>query len=221
MVDINEPLGQVQAFRSRYTFLDTNGVPTPGTGNTYVTDALVSLEASPVYSDGDHLEQKNGSGGICVNYDADDSLLRGEFSLVLCTEDPFLLKLLTGGRTLNWTGDAARPVGYGAPRLGPLTDRRLSIELWTKRVDEGELDDEYPYAWWVLPNTRKRREDKRTFGNNVIMPTITGKAYENANWWDGPDEKWLTTSLSWIQWAPAKISEVPASSVNYASVVAS
>lgn len=234
MVAINVPAGQVQAFRTRVSFLDLNGVPTPGASNSYVSGSIVSLGVSPVYKDGVHLEQENGEGQTCVNFDGDDSLLRCDFELVICKPDPFLLTLtVEGSKTLTATGlptttgnpgvaaDTDRPFGWAMPALGPIASRRISIEVWTKRVDDGELLDDYPYAWWVLPSTRRRRLGQTTLGNAVVVPTITGKAYENTNWFDGPRENWPTSSDRVLQWIPCKVSEVPAVSDQYQSVSAS
>lgn len=234
MVAVNQPAGQVQVFRARFSLLDSNGVPSPGASNSYVTSSIVSLSCTPAYKDGVHLEQENGEGALCVNFDGDPSLLRCDFELVLCKPDPYALALtVEGSKTLAATGlptttgstgvsaDSDRPYGWAMPALGPITSRRLSIEVWTKRVDDGELMDLYPYAWWVLPNTRRRRMGQTMLANNVVAPTISGQAYENAAWFDGPRENWPTSSDRVLQWIPCKVGEVPAADDQYVSVSAS
>lgn len=235
MTAVNEPTGQVQAFRTRVSLLDSNGVPTPGASNSYVSGSIVTLAVTPVYKDGDHLEQSNGEGTLCVNFDGPDSLLRCDFTLDICKPDPYLQSLLVeGSKLLTATGlptttgntgvaaDLDRPYGWAMPAIGPITSRRVSIEVWTKRVDEdGELKDLYPYAWWVLPSTKRRRLGQSTLGNNVIVPQITGKAYENANWFDGPRENWPTSSDRVLQWIPCKYSEIPDTSDQFQTVTSS
>lgn len=234
MVAVNQPAGQVQAFRTRLSLLDLNGVPTPGASNSYVSSSIVSLSVSPVYKDGVHIEQENGEGQVCVNFDGDDSFLRCDFELIICKPDPYLLALgVEGSKTLAATGlptttgnpgspaDTDRPFGWAMPALGPVTSRRMSIEVWTKRIDDGELMDLYPYAWWVLPSTRRRRLGQTMLNNGAIVPSITGKAYENAAWFDGPRENWPTSSDRVWQWIPCKAGEVPEANDQYVSVSAS
>jgi hypothetical protein len=234
MVAVNEPVGQVQAFRTRVSYLDTNGVPTPGASNSYVSASLVTMSITPVYKDGTHIEQENGEGTLCVNWDGDDSLLRCDFELTICKPDPYLQTILVeGSKNLTASGlptttgnpgvaaDADRPYGWAMPALGPITSRRVSIEVWTKRIDDGELKDVYPYAWWVLPSTRRRRLGQTTLANAAVVPVISGKAYENDNWFDGPRENWPTSSDRVLQWIPCKVAEVPTASDQYTLVSAS
>jgi len=231
---VNDPAGQVQVLRTRFSLLDTNGVPSPGSHNSYVTTSLVSCQATPVYKTGEHIDVENGEGQSCVNFDGDDSLLRIDFTMVLCKPDPYLEALIVeGSTTISATGlptttgnpgdpaDPARPFGWAMPSLGPITSRRLSIEFWTKRVDNGELKDVYPYAWWVMPETRRRKMGQTTLANGAVVRTITGQAYQNLNWFDGPSENWPAPSDRCLQWLPARFSEVPAASDQYQPVTAS
>jgi len=214
----NDAKPQVQAFRTRITKLDANGVPTPGPETVYVTGALTTLTTNPVYVDGDEFEEKNGGGEICVSYKGPDTFKRIDWELTICTPDPYLLEMVSGGKVLD-DGDA---VGFAYPALGPMTPTPISIEVWTKRVDDGVLDPNLPYAWWVLPWSDSMRLGSKTFGNNAILPTISGRAFENQNWFDGPTNNWPTTSDRVLQYMPCSEDDVPpVTAPNYGTVAAS
>lgn len=202
----NDAKPQVQAFRTRITKLDANGVPTPGASKVYVSSALVTLTTNPVYVDGDEFEDKNGEGLICVSYKGPDTFKRVDWEMTVCTPDPYLLEMLSGGSVL--TDGAA--VGFAYPALGIMAPTPISIEVWTKRVDDGVLDPALPYAWWVLPWVDSMRLGSKTFGNNSIQPTVSGRAFENANWFDGPTNNWDPASDRVLQYIPCSASDVPA-----------
>lgn len=203
----NDALPQVQAFRTRITKLDTNGVPTPGANNVYVTSALITLTTTPVYVDGQDFQELNGEGVVCVNFQGPDTFRRIDWEITVCTPDAYLLEMLSTGTTLI-DGDA---IGFAYPALGQMsTTEAISIEVWTKRIDEGVLDTEFPYAWWVLPKSTSMRIGAKTFGNNAILPVVSGKAFENDNWYDGPTNDWPVASDKVLQYIPCTLADVPA-----------
>lgn len=193
-----DDLGQVQACAIRVTDLDPSGVPQPGASNIYTSEALTELTATPVYSDADEIEEKNACGAVCVNYTGDDSLKRLDVALTICTHDPWLNAMLSGGDVLTDGGIN----GFALPAIGPLRGNGVSIELWAKRVDDGDLHDEFPYAWWVLPKVKNLRYGAKTFNNGASLPQFTGRGYENANWYDGPLNDWPVSSDRALQWFP-------------------
>ncbi len=191
-------LPQVQACALRVTILEPSGVPLPGAGNVYTTDTLTELTATPVYEDADELTEKNACGTVCVNFTGDDSLKRADVALTICTHDPYLLAMLSDGDVLTDSGLH----GFAMPPIGPLTGAGVSLELWSKRIDDGDLHDEFPYAWWVLPRVKNLRMGARTFSNGTALPQFTGRAGENPNWFDGPLNDWPVASDRIIQWFP-------------------
>lgn len=213
----NDALGQLQAFRTRVTKLNANGVPSNGANKSYTSSALVSLQTTPVYVDGEDFQEKNGEGIVCVDFQGPDTFRRIDWTLTLCTPDAYLMELLSGGAVL--TDGAA--TGFAYPSLGRIDPTNVSIEVWTKRVNEGNLDDDFPYAWWVLPRAKSMRLGQKTFGNNVVQPQISGKATENANWFDGPFQNWPVASDRVLQWIPCTADDVPAASLAYTTVNAS
>lgn len=195
----NHCLPQIHGEMLRLAKLDTNGVPLPGAGNLYVTDALVRLSLDTEVTEGDEIEVKNAKGQVCLAHTGDDSLKWGNIEIEICTHDPYLIDFLTmfAGDVLT-DGDAR---GYAAPPIGPITGTGISMEVWAKRIDDGNLDVDYPYAWHVLPWVRKLRQGgPRVFENAASNPVFVGKAYENPHWSDGPLNDWPVASDRWHQW---------------------
>ena len=215
----NDGIPQVQAFRTRITKLNANGVPSNGANKSYVTNALVTLATTPNYMAGTDITEKNGEGVICVDFLGPDTFRRIDWTLTLCTPDPYLLEMLTGGAALT----LGAAVGFAYPATGSVDPTNVSIELWTKRVSNGNLDDTYPYAHWVLPRCKHMKIGQTTFGNNAVLPQVMGLATENANWFDGPSITfpWRVASDKVLQYLPVGSNDVPAASASYVTVAAS
>lgn len=208
--------GQVHACAMRIAALEPNGVPSPGANNLYVTDALVTATFTPVYTDGDEIEDKNGCGVVKVAYRGKDTFKRGDISLELVSPDPFASVLLSGGDLLDEVG---LPAGFAAPPLGEITGDGVSIELWARRIDEGDQDQNFPWAHWAYPLVKNLRLAPHTHGNASLHPTFTGQLYENENWFDGPTGDWPAESDRIYQWLPT--ATVPEPSCSFQTLQAS
>ena len=191
---------QVQACAIRVSRLDSNGVPSPGASNLIVSDALVSMGISAVYTDGDEIEDKNACGDVGVNFRGNDSFKRLDVTLQIITPDPFLQEMLSGGVVLDPGGGA--PQGYGMPPIGAVSGNGVSVELWANRIDDGDLDLNYPYAWYAYPKIRNLRIGDYSHENGSLQPVFSGQAVENANWYDGPLNDWPADSDRVAQWVP-------------------
>jgi hypothetical protein len=196
----DECLPQVQADAIRVALLAANGAPLPGAGNLYVSDALTTLTITPVYKDGTEIEEENAAGEVCVSYQGDPSLKWAEVEIELCTPDPYLEAMLGSGTVLDLGGDV--PPGFAMPAIGKIQGAGVSIELWSKRVNNGDLDPDYPYAWYAYPKIVQLRPGARNHANESIKPTFTGRALENVNWQDGPTNDWPAASDRFGQWVP-------------------
>lgn len=208
--------GQVNGCAIRVARLDTNGVPLPGAENLYVSDALVSLAWTSVYTDGNEIDESNACGATSVYFKAPDTFKRGDVEITLVTPDPFLSEMLSGGDVLT---SGAIPKGFAAPPLGPITGAGVSVELWSIRVDDGDMDPSYPYAHWVYPKIKNLRLGDHTHESGALKPVFSGQAYENINWYDGPVGDWPATSDRVYQWLPA--ASLPTPSCAYINLAAS
>lgn len=193
-------LPQVHAIRMRLANLGPDGVPLPGAENLYVSDAITTLTLGSEIADASEIEERNGADEICVAYQGDPSLKWGTVSLQICTPDPYLEAMLSTGTVIDLGSGV--PAGFAYPAIGPLRSDGISIELWTRRINNGDMDPDYPYGWWVLPKIKRLRMADREFGNASIKPSYEGKAYENVNWFDGPLNDWPASSDRYAQWVP-------------------
>ncbi|GIV00859.1 MAG: hypothetical protein KatS3mg014_2531 [Actinomycetota bacterium] len=183
-----ECAGQVQACAIRVVRLAADGSPIQGPDNMVVSDALVSLTATPVYTDGDEVELKNACGSVVVSAIGDDSFKRIDVTLEIARPDPHLAELLSTGDVLSPPSGA--PKGFAFPAIGPITDYGVSIELWAKRIVEGTQDSAYPWWRWLFPRVKNLRLGERRIENGVLVSTYSGRAFGNPEWLDGPEGDW-------------------------------
>lgn len=202
-------LPQIHADRIRIASLDTNGVPLPGASGIYVSDALTKLTLKNVYTDGDTIRETNGAGRPCLNYKADDSFDGVDVDIELCSPDPYIMAMLAGGTVL--TDVDAQVPGYAWPPIGSITGNGVSVEFWCKRIDNDDLDATYPYARWALPKLRRAKIGDKAFEKALQNSILSGRAVENANWFDGPLNDWPAASDRVVQWLPATSMPAPTS----------
>lgn len=214
----NDCLPSIQACAMRVARLDGSGVPDPGADSLYVTDGLITLTATPVYRDGDQFQLVNACGGIPLDYRDQDRLLRLDVELNIAAPDPELTELMAGGTVL--THGAA--VGYAAPELliNP-NPNGVSVELWSKRVDEdGGLDPTFPYMHWVFPRGWLRVGAKN-FENGPMNNPFSGYMKQNSNWFDGPLNDWPVASNRVFQYLPVAASDLPTALCGYQPITPS
>jgi hypothetical protein len=198
----------------RVAELDPNGVPTPGSFLLTV-DSIVEITTTPVITDGDEIKDKNGCGEVCINYKGPDSFDRLDVGITVCDHNPYVMAALGRGDILTDSGVR----GYAFPALGPTNEDAVSIEFFAKRIDDGALQADYPYAWWVLPKVNNLRLGPMTFNSGSNRPSFVGRAFENENWFDGPLNDWPVSSDRVLQWFP--IPELPTVSCTPAILPAS
>lgn len=198
--------GSIYAVRLRVARLDESGVPDPGAGNLYVTDTLIRLAVEFTYSEAETIEQKNGAGQVCISDEGDDALTGANVTMELCTPDPELVEMCSGGVVLE--DDDDNPIGWAAPQIGEAAGGfGVSIEAWSKAQVGGAPAASNPYWRWALGRS-KFRIPNRELANAAGVTTLVGKAYENPNWFDGPANDW--TWLSDRLFAYVRDDSVPA-----------
>lgn len=209
-------LPQLQACALRIALLETTGAPDVGLTSMVVVRSFSELATTPVYTDGTEIEEKNACDEVDVNFKANDSFKRLDFTLTLTRPDPYVTTLLSDGTLLSASGDR---VGYAYPAIGTVTDKHVSIELWAKRILNGTLDPDYPYAHWAFPLAQNLRVGDKTFNSGNQGTVISGQLVENTNWGDGPGNDWPVASDRVAQWIPT--ATLPDVSCGYVELVAS
>lgn len=213
----NDCLPQVQACIIRVCALEASGILLPGASSMYVSDALVKMDAKPVFDVSTEIIDKNACGALKVNYKPPDSLKRLDVTIELLTPDPYLSVLLSsGGALLHPVGGG---VGYAYPPIGVIAGNGVSVELWAKRIDNGDLDATFPYAWWAFPKIKNLIPGDKLFDEKSQHSIFTGQALENHNWFDGPDNQWTAESDRVAQWIPT--ATLPVAQCGYEALVAS
>jgi hypothetical protein len=197
----------VQAVAIRVSILEQSGVPDPGAGHLYTSDALTKLEADPQYVAGVNIQKKNAGGSLCVNYKSRDVLSRYDTSLEICSLDPELENMLAGGELFTLGGVH---VGGSTPQVG-VVERPygVSVELWSRHVGSGgDQDATWPWVWWVLPRSYWQ-PGKATWDENEMPRLFTGYTSENPNWFNGPLNDWAFSSDRSIAWCFSKTVPTP------------
>lgn len=201
MVTTDDCIAQLFVCATRVCLLDTDGSPLAGAGSAYVSDALAKATISPVYDEGDEIKEKNACGATYIDVLSPPTLVRYNLSLDFLTPDPYLHAiLLSQGQLLSASG--AR-VGFQFPKIGVVEGDGVSIEFFTQRMVDGAISQVHPYAQWALPRVINLRVGDRDLTNAAQHSLITGEAYENANWADGPENDFDGDSTAAVQWLPA------------------
>lgn len=187
---------QIQACRLRFAKLLADG--DIGT-DQYTTKAFSRFNTTAVYTEGDEIEDKNACGEVESNFKSAATFKRLDGEITLLRQDPYLVAALSGGSVLT-DGEA---IGASYPALGTVDETTIfSLELWAKRAQNGALDPDYPYAWWVGPQIQNVRLGDKTFESGTQLTVISFEMVENPNWGTGPQDDWPVTSDRVLQWIP-------------------
>lgn len=212
---MNQCLPSIQVCALRVARLEANGVPDPGANNLYVTDKAASITVTPNYRAGQEFNLVTGCGQTLLDYQDDPRLRWWDVEGGLAVPDPQLHELLFGGVVLT-DGDA---VGWASPALlSAANPYGVSIEFWTKQVDEnGDLDDQFPYLWWIMPKVKSLQPGAKNAENAAMNNPFTGgRAIQNPNWFDGPLNDWPVRSDRALEWIPTDV--LPTAQCGYQSI---
>lgn len=176
----------------RVAKLDAAGATPAGAASQYTTDALVQFTWSQEVEGGLDLMQRKGSGDLCVFTKTADIVKRYACTLNLCSPDPELEQLISGGLVLT---SAGATVGYGAAKLGAdAVPNGVSLEVWSQAIAGDVAPATNPYFWWAFPKIKFEKKEQRTLEAGILANSFSGYMYENPGWGNGPNNDWLLNS---------------------------
>lgn len=186
--------GSLQVCALRVAVLGSNGAPTPGAENGYVSDALIKVDLGIEKSKDIDLETESGCGAVCQTYFKEGSIKRATLGMSLCELDIQLGQMLVGGALYSTDTDV--PIGWELPRVNDAAGNGVCLELWTKAWDTSEqatpaaLSNAAAYWHWVFPRARFGL-DKMTMDSSFLDFALTGNSGENSNMSHrGPFQDW-------------------------------
>lgn len=142
------------------------------------TRGFITASFSPQFEDGDEITEKAADGSVCITWKNDDSLLRLDFSLSLCSPDPEVAAVLAGGCIIR--NDDGEIIGYTSVPVGSTVGNPVAIEIWSIANIGGKPASDNPYWHWVFPYVKVRYEGDREFTNGALSNEFTGQALGNS-----------------------------------------
>jgi hypothetical protein len=188
----------ILAVMMRVAQLDATGATPAGASGMYVTDSLVRFTWQPDVEAGLDLTQRKGNGDLCTAARTADVVKRYTCTLDICTPDPELEQLLSGGVILTTAGAT---VGYGAPKLRQdAVPNGVSVEIWSEAQDGDAPAADDPFFWWAFPMVKLEKKGQRALEAGIMANSFEGYMYENENWANGPNNDWELNSDRAYQW---------------------
>jgi hypothetical protein len=115
-------------------------------------------------------------------------------------------------------GDNLTDIGYRAPEVGvDPNPNGISIELWSRAVQDGAFAAELPYFHWTLPRSYVRPSDAWALsGEDPMLPAFEGYCNQNKNWGTGPADDWPYESDR--VWQFVRVAAIPDLSQGFVAV---
>lgn len=142
------------------------------------TNGFMTASFSPVFEEGDEINDKAADGSVCVTWKNDDTLTRLDFALSVCSPDPEITAMLSGGAVVKDASDNI--VGYSSMGVGDVVGSPLAIEIWSIANIDGKPAADAPYWHWVFPYVKIRYDGDREFSNGRLSNEFSGRALGNA-----------------------------------------
>lgn len=170
----------------RITKLDACGAIVPGVGASLVTKAFVSGTFTPNYLDAEEISQADANGDVCISDRSDPALQWIDISLVLCTEDPTMINLITGDPlVLDDATPTPNTVGFRMDTS--LTGKaNFALEMWSGIPGQACAATFPQYGYWLFPWVKDAQWGEWTIENGALLITFTARAVVGSLWGTGP-----------------------------------
>lgn len=183
--------GAVQCCAQRFAGLTATGAPLTGT-HGYQTNILTEATITPEVEKGEEDVVKNACGSICQVFEECDRLKTVTIEMNVCSLEPDLVTLLTGGRSFASAGTTR---GLEFPLPTDACQNGTSAEFWQlawSNTSQATLTGSLLYVHWIFPKVLWQWSDFKMEGKVSIFK-FTGKAKVNAAITaNGPFDDWPT-----------------------------
>lgn len=170
----------------RITRLDSCGAVVTGAGSSLVTKAFVSGTFTPNYLEAEEISISDANGDVCISDRSDPALQWIDVSLVICTEDPTMINLITGDPLV--LDDAVSPNTVGFRIDTSLTgDANFALELWSGITGQACAAGGFTsYGYWLFPWVQDAQWGEWVIENGALTLTFTARAVVGSQWGVGP-----------------------------------
>lgn len=170
----------------RITKLDECGAVVEGATSTLVTKSFVSVTITPNYLDAEEISQADANGDLCIDDRSDPALRWLDLSIVVCTEDPTMINLVTGDPLV--VDDAVAPNTVGFRIDADLSgSANFALELWSGITGQACNAAGFPaYGYWLFPWVKDAQWGEWVIQNGALTFTWTARAVFDSAWGVGP-----------------------------------
>lgn len=179
-------VGSLQICRIRVAKLSPGGVPLTGSGNGYVSDAIIEANVGVELETGDDFVLKNGCGDLCQTFKDCDRVKRVNIDMEFCQLDSELVSLLVDAEPFVGNGTT---IGAALPSSTDACNDGVALELWTKAWDNnqqanasliGGSTSDVLYFRWFFPYVRFQL-GSMSLQNDILRIPVAGYGQENSD----------------------------------------
>lgn len=164
----------------RVTVLEDDGTPTE---DYYVSDKTVTLTYTPVISEGQDREVRNGCDCIIGSDKAPDILKRFTFEVAQGVFEPGLRAMMLGQTPITDGDGNTIGINYHSNTLTCGGAPYVSIEGWSQAYDVDHPDADYPWSRVIWPSTQWQIAPTTLSADFAQFP-MTGFSRGNDNYGD-------------------------------------
>lgn len=186
--------GAIQCVGQRFASLTATGAPNVGASRGYTSNILTELTVTPQVEEGEEDTVKAANGNICQTFEECDRLKSVDLEMSVCSLEPALCSLLSGGRTFT---QAAQTLGWEFPLPTDACNNGVCSEFWQLAWDQNTqatssifAGTTLTYIHWVFPRVLWMVSDY-TISSSFTIFKFTGKAKVNTKITaNGPFDDW-------------------------------